>query len=165
MPNHNAVASLSILAIPALMGCTPETVEGAFEGPDGATTVETEQDEVLVAMTHLRVRNLPGPGGKFGDHANRIGNYLYEETPDGWLGAAFRNVGQLDWWTVTVWESEEAMMDFVVSEPHVSAMADLGVVAAAAESRHEWMAPEEAPPAWAEIVELLEVDARFVYVR
>lgn len=165
MPFRFPLAVASVLAIPLVVGCTPEPEVMPFAGPDGAQTVESDQDEVLVAMTHLRVRNLPGPGARFDDHANAIADHLYETTPDGWLGASFRNVGKLDWWTVTVWESEEAMMDFVVSEPHLSAMADLGTVAKAARSRHEWMAPDDAPPPWDAIVEELETDPTFEYLR
>jgi hypothetical protein len=152
-----------VVATLALAACTPAPEVSPFEGPDGVTTLQTTQPEVLVAMTHLRVRNAPGPGRQFGEHANAIGNHLYETKPDGWLGASFRNVGRLDWWTLTVWESEEAMLAFVVSEPHVSAMIDIDVVSAGAESRTEWMAVEDAPPSWDLVVERLETDPQTVY--
>ena len=50
------------LMLAMLTACTPAPVETPFEGPLGVTTLETSQTEVLVAMTHLRVRNAPGPG-------------------------------------------------------------------------------------------------------
>ena len=66
---------------------------------------------------------------------------------------------------MTVWESEEAMLDFVTSDPHLAAMGALDDVAAAAQSRAEWMPVEEAPPEWDLVVEKLEIDADFVFER
>ncbi|MCB9678063.1 MAG: DUF3291 domain-containing protein [Alphaproteobacteria bacterium] len=154
---------LSIAAMLVLGACTPEPEISPFEGPDGVLEVVTDQEQVLVATTHLRVKNAPGPGRRFGDHADAVGNWLYETRPDGWLGAGFRNVGRLDWWTLTVWESEEAMRAFVASEPHLSAMRDIAEVSAGAEARSEWMAAEDAPPDWDHIVERLEADPQIVY--
>ena len=154
-----------ISSLVLLFACSPSVEIAPFAGPDGATTVVTDQAQVLVATTHLQVRNAPGPGGRFGDHADAVANHLYDTNPDGWLGSGFRNEGQLHWWTLSVWESEEAMNAFVVSEPHVSAMAALTDVAVAAWSRAEWMPPEDAPPSWERIVEQLESSPDFEFVR
>lgn len=146
-----------LFALP-LIACTPEPSESPLEGPgfdDSTGDLLRSQDEYLVALTFLEVRNAPGPGGRFGDHANRIGNYLFEETPAGWQGAAFRNVGRLKWWTMTVWESEEAMMDFVVSEPHASAMLEINDVSQGAVSRALWMSADDLPLSWADAMALL----------
>lgn len=145
--------------------CSPRVETMAFQGPDGILTVETAQAEVLVAMTHLEVRNAPGPGKRFGEHAEAVANSLYDDPPPGWLGAMFRNEGRLNWWTVTVWESEEAMLEFIVAEPHASAMRALTDVAVSAESRNEWMPVEAAPPPWDDVVVALEDEPRFVYTR
>lgn len=149
----------------ALLACNPTPEVMPFQGPDGVTTLETDNEEVLVGMTHLRVRNAPGPGRRFGDHADAVANHLYDTTPEGWLGASFRNVGKLDWWTLTVWESEEAMLDFILSEPHASAMTDLGDISAAAESRSEWLPVEDGVPSWETVLEKLETDPDFMFVR
>lgn len=153
------------LVFALLAACTPEAEVLPFQGPAGTTTLETTQTEVLVGMTHLRVRNLPGPGKRFGEHANAVAGWLYDNEPEGWLGASFRNVGQLDWWTMTVWESEEAMLAFVLSDVHLAAMADLENVSASAESRHEWMPAEAGPPSWDHVIEQLQVDPGFEFVR
>lgn len=155
----------AVLAV-TLVGCTPEVVEGPLEGPGleeetGELIVEGEQ--FLVALTHLQVKNAPGPGGRFGDHANAIGTWLFENEPEGWVGAAFRNRGQLNWWTMTVWESEEAMHEFVLSDLHAAAMADLSSVSVGAESMHKWMDREELPLAWSTALEILREEPGFVY--
>jgi len=148
-----------------LIACSPSVEILPFAGPDGTSTVVTDRTEVLVATTHLQVRNAPGPGRRFGDHADAVATHLYDNQPEGWLGSGFRNKGQLHWWTLSVWESEEAMNAFVLSEPHVTAMSALTDVAAAAWSRAEWMPTEDAPPSWESIVERLETAPDFEYVR
>lgn len=148
----------SLLPLFALLACTPEPSESPLEGPgfDEATgELLRGQDEYMVALTYLEVRNLPGPGSRFGSHANAIGTHLFETEPAGWMGAGFRNVGRLRWWTMTVWESEEEMMDFVVAEPHVSAMLDINEVSRGAVNRSLWMAADELPLSWSDAMTLL----------
>lgn len=145
-----------------LAGCSQEPEIQPFQGPDGVATLETEADEVLWIVTHLRVRNAPGPGGRFGDHANAVGNDLYDNPRPGWLGASFRNIGRLDWWTMTAWESEEAMLDWVVSEPHASAMAAFTDVATSGENRWEVRPTADGVLDWDTALVLLE-DPDFAY--
>ncbi|MBX2797625.1 MAG: hypothetical protein KTR31_08155 [Myxococcales bacterium] len=112
-------------------------------------------DTYLVGLTHLQVKNAPGPGGRFGDHANAVANHLFEEEPEGWLGAGFRNVGRLQQWTMTVWEDEEAMLDFVTSDPHLAAMADITDISAGAVSRSLELESSALPLPWDEALALL----------
>ncbi len=137
-----------------LFACaTPDPVETPFEGPgydEGAGELLVVQDSFLLAVTELHVKNAPGPGGAFGDHAQAIGTYLYSgqnEIP-GFVGGSFRSIGQLDQWTLTVWTDEASMMDFVLSEPHVAAMADLSAVSTAARSTHLTIAAADVPVEW-----------------
>ena len=132
-------------------GCgAPEVEISPFEGPgyDAETGLISPQDEYLVGLTHLRVRNLPGPGKRFGEHADAVATWLFENEPEGWVGASFRNVGKLDWWTMTVWESEEAQIAFIMSDVHADAMGALSDVARGAESRSLWVPAAEVPPDW-----------------
>ncbi|MEZ4322220.1 MAG: hypothetical protein R3F61_32405 [Myxococcota bacterium] len=148
------------------VGCAPSIEEGAFEGPgfDSETgELTVGGDELLVALTHLQVKNAPGPGGRFGDHAQGIGEWLYTEEPEGWVGAAFRNEGRLNWWTMTVWESEEAMLAFVTSDIHGAAMADLTDISVGAESRSDWMPREDLPLAWTDALDHLREAPGFQY--
>jgi hypothetical protein len=150
-------STLPSLALLAAAACTPEPEIRPFAGPgwDDATGLVAPQAEYLVGLTHLRVRNLPGPGKRFGEHAEAITDWLYDEEPEGWVGASFRNVGRLEWWTMTVWESEEAQLTFIVGDVHGAAMADLSTMAKGAESRSLWMTADEIPPSWDEALDLL----------
>jgi hypothetical protein len=142
--------SIAAAAAVLSVACSKEPEIQPFAGPgwDDELGLLEPQDEYLVGITHLRVINLPGPGKRFGEHAEAVANFLYDNEPEGWVGASFRNVGQLEWWTLTVWESEEAQLEFVVGEVHAAAMADLTEVAKWAESRSLWVTAEEIPPAW-----------------
>ena len=145
-----------------LWACAPvETVTTPFEGPgfdEEAGLPLLVQDNYILALTELHVINAPGPGSLFGDHAGRIGTYLYSGENDipGFVGGSFRNVGQLEWWTLTVWTDEESMMEFVLSEPHVTAMADLSAVSKAARSTHVSVTPDQLPVPWDYALDQLE---------
>lgn len=142
----------------AVVGCdrTPEEDPLAGPGFDEQTgEILGAQQSYVVGITHLQVKNASKPGGRFGDHASAIGNHLFEEEPDGWVGAGFRNVGNLQWWTLTVWENEEALTDFVVSEPHLSAMVDLTDISVGAVSRSMTLQAKELPLSWGRALELL----------
>ncbi|MEQ1571869.1 MAG: hypothetical protein ABMA64_39950 [Myxococcota bacterium] len=135
-----------------LAGCgEPEVVETPFEGPgfDAATGRLVAQDTpFVVGLTELHVKNAPGPGKAFGEHANAVGEHVYADEPAGFVGGSFRNVGKLQWWTMTVWTDEASMNDFVLSSPHANAMADLGRVSSAARSTHVTFDAGGAPPSW-----------------
>lgn len=150
---------MSALLLPLLLACTlPEPEETPLEGPGFDETTGAliaEGDTFVVALSHLQVRNLPGPGGRFGDHAETIGNGLFEDEPAGWLGAAFRNVGKLNWWTMTVWTDEAAMLEWVVSEPHSAAMRDFSEITVGGEFKRLDATPEELPLAWPDALQLL----------
>lgn len=144
----------------AAMGCaSKEPVETPFEGPglDPETGRLAAQDAPLVVgLTELHVKNAPGPGKRFGEHADAVGSYLYAEEPPGFVGGSFRNVGKLEWWTMTVWTDETAMLEFVVSDPHAEAMVALTDVARAARSTHVEFPAGEAPPTWDWALDALE---------
>lgn len=154
------------VVVSSLVACaTPEPEESALEGPgfdEETGALVAEGESFVVAVTHLQVRNLPGPGRRFGDHADAVGNYLFEEEPEGWLGAAFRNVGRLNWWTITVWESEHDMLRFVISSPHAEAMSDFGDITVGGESRSFEALPNELPITWDDALDRLLEEPDFV---
>ena len=154
-----------LLMVGCMVACTKEVVEEPLSGPgfDEATgAFISEGDQFWVGLTHMQVKNAPGPGGRFGDHASAVGNHLYETEPEGWLGAAFRNRGQLNWWTMTVWASEEDLTAFVISEPHVSAMVAFDDVAKGGQTRVLVVEPSELPMSWDRAMELLLADPGYV---
>jgi hypothetical protein len=154
-----------VAIVALLVGCAPKTNEGPLEGPgvDEQGRITVEADELLVALTHLQVKNAPGPGKTFGGHANAVGTHLFETEPEGWVGVAFKNVGRLDWWTMTVWESEDAMLAFVVSNPHAAAMRDFEDIVVGGETRSLWMSAEELPLDWTTANELLLEEPDFTH--
>ena len=156
---------LKLASVLAVVGCSKTPEEDPFEGPgwDAATGLLEPQEEYLVGITHLRVKNLPGPGKKFGDHAEAVATWLFENEPEGWVGVSFRNIGRLDWWTLTVWESEDAQMAFLVSEAHAAAMLDLETVSKGAESRSLWVGADEVAPSWDTALEWLAETRDFTY--
>jgi hypothetical protein len=155
---------LRILGLVVVVGCqTPEAEEGVFEGPgfDPSTgLIEPVDGPLLVALTELHVRNAPGPGRRFGEHAQAIGEHLYGSQPPipGFIGGSFRNVGQLQNWTMTVWRDEASMLAFVVSEPHVLAMGDTAEVSVRARSTHLEISPDELPYEWDVALPILEAE-------
>lgn len=143
-----------------LAACGPGApVETPFEGPglDPATgRLVAQEAPLIVGITELHVKNAPGPGKRFGEHADAVGTWVFEEEPDGFVGGSFRNVGKLQWWTMTVWTSEEAMTAFVLSDVHVDAMMSLTDVAAAARSTHVEIEAGAEPPSWEWALDQLE---------
>lgn len=137
---------------------TPEAEVMPLEGPgfdDATGAFIAEGDEFVVALSHLQVKNRPRPGGTFGDHADRIGNGLFDDEPPGWLGVSFRNVGRLNWWTLSVWTDETSMLQWVVSEPHASAMRDFSTVTVGGEFKRIVVGPDELPMDWSRALDEL----------
>lgn len=151
-----------MLALLVVVGCeAPSPEEGPFEGPGfdaEAGLIEPVDGPLLVALTELHVRNAPGPGQRFGEHARAIGDHLYGSQPPipGFVGGSFRNVGQLQWWTMTVWRDEASMLAFIVSEPHILAMAETSAVAERARSTHLEISADELPYGWDVALPILE---------
>jgi heme-degrading monooxygenase HmoA len=61
--------------------------------------------------------------------------------------------------TMTVWESDDAMWNFVLSEAHLAAMEDVGKIAAAGTKVVNFLIkPEELPPRWDDVIERTDRD-------
>jgi hypothetical protein len=145
---NNVIKVICVLLVTGCSEREPEVQPFSGPGYDPELGLLDPQEEYLVGITHLRVRNLPGPGKRFGEHADAVATWLYDNEPEGWVGASFRNVGKLDCWTITVWESEEAQLAFVVSDVHGAAMGAVDDVSRGAESRSLWVPAAEVPLDW-----------------
>lgn len=148
---------MPILVLSACSKAVPE--ETPFEGPgynSETNTLVLQDTPLVVALTELHVKNAPGPGKRFGEHADAVGTHLYGDEPAGFVGGSFRNVGKLQWWTMSVWTDEASMNDFVLSEPHASAMTELAQVSSAARSTHLDFPAGGPPPSWDWALDQLE---------
>ena len=153
-----SVMSLILGAGLTAAGC-PQENAGQLEGPgfDEDTGAFLGDDgDYVVGLTYLRVRNAPGPGNRFGELATACGNNLFETEPDGWLGASFYSVGKLEQRTMTVWESEEAMLDWVTSPVHTEAMLEIGDVSSEAKATVLDLTEADLPLSWEEALPIYD---------
>lgn len=94
---------------------------GPFQGPgfqDDTLITDTEGPYLAVATRAIIAQ---GKRAEFNDHVGRIADQL--ENQPGCIGYELRGrVPGREVWTLTVWESEAAMLEFVVSGAHGEAM-------------------------------------------
>ena len=133
-----------------LAGCTLHT---PFSGPgwDGALSTDAEGPFVAV-VTHTRP--VKEHRDAFDDHVDAITAQL-EDQP-GFVGGSLRGrlVGR-EVWTLTVWEDEESIADFVTSGAHWEALQDVEVIEGI--GTVEWaIEPSELPPSWSDALDRLD---------
>ena len=130
-----------------------------FEGPgytDGELTTD-DSGPFVVAATYARPK--PDQSDVFHDHVAAIqGSLDGMDGESGLVGYSLRGeiLGR-DNWTLTVWTSEEAMMDFVLSDVHLAAMGEADLLVEDASFTH-WEEPDAAalPPEWDLVLEKLD---------
>lgn len=156
-----APAALALCLAPLAAGCE---IAEPFEGPGyvlGDGLVDPKPDGTyVVAATHLVVD--PDARAEFEAQVGRVLDVL--EASDGYVGRSLRRqtVGD-EYWTLTVWESEDAMYAFVGSDVHVEAMSRAAEFGRAGEVVR-WEAPAaRIPPSWDEVLERLQTDGRSAY--
>lgn len=165
----DARASLFVVAVlsslPLLSGCD---FAAPFEGPgyvpgEGLTT--DAPGPFVVSTTWLVVKDGDGNQQAFDGHMEKLGKAL--ETQEGLVGKSLSlPLGVVGYRTLSVWESEEAVLDWVVSDVHSAAMSDMadraadGAVTSWSMTRAEL---EEAPPSWDDARARLDEDGRSVY--
>ena len=134
----------TLLPLLVLTACT---FESPLSGPaftDGALT-RPPTEAVVVALTYARPAR--GQNEAFQAHVGAISAQL-EQTP-GMLGYGFRSrVPGRDNWTMSIWESEEAMLSFMVGSAHGEAMASAGEILEDSAFTHWTAAPDTLPPDW-----------------
>ena len=142
----------SLFAFALTTGCA---VSGPFEGPgfsEGEVTTNTD-GPLLAVVTYAR--RASGERSAFQSYVDTITHQL-DET-DGLIGYELR--GELpgrEVWTVTVWESEGAMLDFVASGAHATAMGASSQVVAEFDSAHLEVEAEDLPLDWSELLAALD---------
>jgi heme-degrading monooxygenase HmoA len=143
-----------MMLIWTLLACR---MSSPFEGPgfdDDGNFIAEPEAPVVVALTYGRPAR--GEAAAFEDHVGAILEQL-EET-DGVYGWSLRGeLGGRERWTMTLWESEAAMMDFVLSGNHLEAMAYDPVLFEDGEFAHwEEADPSALPPTWSDATARLD---------
>ena len=126
-----------------------------LDGPqldDRGAAVSTE-GPVLAVVTHARIAS--GAGKRFDEHVQAISDQL-EQQP-GFIGSSLRaKLGTRERWTLTVWEDEVSMMEFVVSGAHLAALSETGEVIDGVRPAHWELDANELPIDWSTALDHLE---------
>ena len=178
MPNtistHRTLRNLrNVLAITTLVAAVGVTsaceLDSPFEGPgfslsDGLTT--DADGPFVAATTQLILTDTDGAQQSFDDHMAVL-NEAIKNQP-GLVGVAFGLPIFTDtgYRTLTVWETEEDMINWVISDAHLAAMEDFAQndYGDSDSAVATWsIAAEEMPPTWDDARAHLEKDGRKVY--
>jgi heme-degrading monooxygenase HmoA len=139
-------------------GAMGESIPGTvWFGPavNPATGQPTIPPGSLVATTYLQLRIDPASQMTFGDVAGRVFGALFASP--GLIAVATVASNQCAAArTLTVWESEEAMMGFVTSAAHAEAMARVGEMSRGGSVTTTFMANASGDVSWAEVVRRFE---------
>lgn len=148
------------MIIPQLLACA---IAQPFAGPgyaDGAVTVAPD-GPFLVAAT--QATPAAGEEATFGNHVDAIQATLDAmDVESGLVGYSLRGeIGGRDNWTLTVWTSEAAMLDFVLSDAHTAAMTEAEQIVDIGRFVHwEESDPAAIPPDWESVLDRLETTAQ-----
>lgn len=158
--------ALATLALVTASGCY---LEQPFEGPgftlaDGITT---DAEGPFVGSTTMLILK-PGdePKATFDKHMAVLSEKI--KTQPGLIGVSLAlPIGTDGYRTLTVWESEEAMLEWVVSDEHTAAMAEMADKSAEGSAVTSWSMErdelEAGPPSWEDARKRLEDTGRTVY--
>ena len=144
---HRLVFGVALVA-----GCA---ISGPFEGPgyDGETVTTDASGPYLAVATYAKMAS--GQRKAFGAHVDAVEAQL--KSFDGLVGYSLRGeIPGKEVWTVTVWEDEAALLEFVTSGAHQVAMADATTVVAEFDSAHFEVSADRLPPAWSDILDALD---------
>lgn len=136
------LASLAIAFVLAT-GCG---IAAPLTTPEGDVPNASElEGPLIVAVTQARIR--PGRSSEFNDHVAAV--IASAEATEGFVGHSVRlELPGDDRWTLTIWESEEALHAFAYSGAHRTAMQQAGDVVELARSARFEVQPDELPVSW-----------------
>jgi heme-degrading monooxygenase HmoA len=160
-----ARTSLAALSLAALTNAC--AIEQPFNGPgmENGAVKDPHDGDYFASTTHLRLKDVDDAGEAFDRHMKAIQEAL--QTQPGLVGfsLSFVPFNNDEYRTLSVWESEEAMLGWVTSDVHFAAieefvdrdLQDGGSV-------HAWpVKAAEVPPTWADARERLSKDGRAAY--
>lgn len=142
-----------------------------FEGPgydlsEGLSSDIPADQPLVLASTYLPVIGIRDARKLFDTRMEDIQTEL-DAAPEGLVGysLASKLFGQDAYRTITVWESEDAMYEFVTGDAHSRAMADMGDIAVPGESLMlvTTIQPSALPPAWDTWIERIEAEGVVAY--
>lgn len=134
-----AFAVLALVATGCSIAAPQMTPEGEMLNGDGL------EGPLIVAVTQARIR--PGRSAEFGEHVDAI--LASAQATEGFVGHSVRaEIPGDDRWTLTIWESEEALHAFAYSGAHRTAMQQAGDVVELARSARFEVQPDELPVSW-----------------
>ncbi|MEL6178599.1 MAG: antibiotic biosynthesis monooxygenase [Myxococcota bacterium] len=108
--------------------------------------------DAVVASTYLRLQETEGSEQAFGEVMGPITDALMAPAP-GLMGLSFMSSeGCNTVRTLSVWESEEAMMDFVLGQAHLAAMGRVAEVSRGGSITDDWTVSRIQQPRWDTVV-------------
>jgi heme-degrading monooxygenase HmoA len=134
-------------ALPLFAACGD--IAQPFEGPgfkNGEVTTKAE-GPFLAATTHLILEDGDEAQKAFDENMEAINAVLLDQP--GLVGVSLAGKPfTREYRTLSVWETEEAMLAWVTSEAHATAMADVGDKMVLGRGTHWSIEKDQMPPAW-----------------
>lgn len=164
--------SFVVAVVVAAVGCSSLSacyLEQPFEGPGfdiGAGLTTDAAGPFVASTTSLHLMDGDAPKAAFDKHMAVLGEKI--KTQSGLIGYSLAlPIGTEGWRTLTVWESEDAMLEWVVSEEHGAAMDEMADKSKPESAVTSWVMEraelEAGPPSWEDARARLADGGRSVY--
>jgi heme-degrading monooxygenase HmoA len=142
-------------------------VAAPFEGPafenGGQLKSDVPEGTYLVSATWIDIKNTPEAEQRFSELMDPLTEQI--KTQPGLLGYSLQLqlLSNAGYRTLTIWENEEAMLNWVVSDNHAAAMAEAGDIAEDG-GVVTWAATrDELPPTHEQAKQHLDEEGRGIY--
>ncbi|MEW5851756.1 MAG: antibiotic biosynthesis monooxygenase [Myxococcota bacterium] len=132
MSTHRIITAVLFLVVTACaMQEGKPVLDNPFDGPGWDREHNRPKDPsrttFVAAATHLVVKDDPEAHRHFLEVFSPIREKLESGDLPGFVGYGTRTAGDLhEDWTISLWESEEAMYNFVTSDEHMRAIETMG---------------------------------------
>lgn len=150
---------LGVLSAFLLASCTIST---PFRGPGYEKIKRTAQEKpgsVVVAVTHAVLRDDGKHSEIFWSHVRHVEETLSKHS--GFVGYSRRKqIFGNEAWTLTVWESEKYLNDFVRSEVHQRAISEGMKALQGVRFARMQIQSEDVPPSWQDAIAVLDAQNR-----
>jgi hypothetical protein len=134
-----------------LPACGPMPFQGPGYDVDQGLTTDAPGPYLAVAV-HTDVPL--GYRRSFNRHVGQIMDDL--DVRSGLVGYSLNGASGGEAWSLSVWEDEESMLEFVVGDAHGAAMGELGGELNFVETVRWEVEAEELPPEWDDVFERME---------